>query len=96
MNEKERYMDEVDTKIKQWNARIDELKAKAEVAESQNRRAILEKVDELQRKRRELEQKVQKIRTAGEGAWSDLKNSTKKAVNDLEQGIQSAFSKLKE
>jgi len=95
MTEREQYVEDLNNKLKQWNTRIDELKAKADAAEEKKKRKILKQVEVLQKKRQNLENEIQKLKNAGEAAWSDMKGGAQKAVSDLEKGIQKAFSRLK-
>jgi hypothetical protein len=52
-------------------------------------------VDELQGKRKEAEEHLQKLKVASEEGWKELTRGTKKAIGSLNKSIENAVRKFK-
>jgi hypothetical protein len=73
MSQKEAYIQKLQAKFDQWDAEIAKLTAKAKQADADARVEYHERIDDLQTKRKEVEEKVDELRQAGDAAWEDLK-----------------------
>ena len=49
----------------------------------------------MQQKRKEVEERLTKVRHAGEDAWQDLKSGAQNAWDAMEEALRSAKSKFK-
>ena len=95
MSQKDAYVQKLHAKIDEWNAEIDKLKAKADQAEAESRLAYQKEIENLQQRRKEVEERLTKVRHAGEGAWQDLKSGAQDAWDTMEEALRSAKSKFK-
>ena len=94
MTRKDEYVQKLHTKLDEWSAEIDKLKAKADKAGAESRIEYQNQIKNLQQRRREAEKKVDELRSAGEGAWEDLKAGAELAWDAMEEAVKSARSKF--
>jgi hypothetical protein len=77
------------------NAEIDALEAKAEHAEAGARDAYRKQIAVLRAKQEEARTRLESLRTAGEGAWQDMKAGVEMAWEAIGEAIESAKSRIK-
>jgi uncharacterized coiled-coil DUF342 family protein len=95
MTTKDEYVQKLHAKLDEWSAEIDKLKAKADKAEAESRIEYQNQIQYLQQRRRAAEEKVEELRSAGEGAWEDLKAGVQLAWDAMDEAFKSARSKFK-
>ena len=95
MDEKKVYQQKLQAQLDAWKAKIDELKARAEEADSEARLIYLEEVKALDDTREEAEQKLGELCLASESAWDDLKHGVDSAWHKLGKAVESALSRFK-
>ncbi len=92
---KEAYLEKLQAKLKEWNAEIDKLKAKAAQSKADLKLEIDKRVGDLEAHRQEVENKIQQLRQAGESVWTDLKGGVQRAWEHLDEAVKSAAAKFK-
>ena len=95
MESKKAYQEKTEAQLKEWSAKIDLLKAKADKAKAEVKIKYYEKIEELRGGQETARQKLQKLKGSGEGAWEELKGGVDKALKDLKEGLNRALSKFK-
>jgi len=95
MGLKEAYQDKMEAQLKEWQTKIDLLKAKADKAQADQKVKYYEKVETLRMKQMAANEKLKEIRKASEGAWEDLKAGMEMAWEDLKLAIEEATKKFK-
>lgn len=90
MDEKLVYLEKMQAQLKDWTAKIDALIVKADKAAVGKRAEYQEQIRALQAKKKIAEERLQILRTAGEGAWRDAKEAMEKISGDL----RAAFKKF--
>lgn len=95
METKDAYKARIDAQLKEWSAKIAELKAKAEVAEASAKVEYVNQVEALRLKKEKAQAKLDELKKAGDEAWETLKAGVDQAVSDLKNSINSAVSKFK-
>jgi predicted nucleic acid-binding Zn-ribbon protein len=90
MDEKVVYLEKMQAQVKDWSAKIDALIVKADKAAVQKKARYQEQIRTLQAKKKIAEERLQILRTAGEGAWHDAKEAMEKISGD----IRGAFDKF--
>ena len=81
--------------IKEWNAQIALLKAKADRAKAEAKVGYYAKIEALQHKRDSARTKLQELKAAGDEAWEDLKAGAEKAWAEVKAAFHDAVSKFK-
>jgi uncharacterized coiled-coil DUF342 family protein len=95
MDSRDVYQEKMDAQLRQWDAQIAELRAKADKAKAQAKIEYLERVEEIRSKRDTAARKLEELKKTSDDAWADVKNGLEKAWKDLGSAIDSAFSRFK-
>lgn len=95
MSLKDAYIDKMEAQLREWGAKIDELKAKTDKAEAGAKIECMKQLDSLKAKRDAAQTKLGEIRAAGEEAWESLKTGVEGAWSELKAAIDGAASKFK-
>jgi hypothetical protein len=96
MTDKRRAFEEkLEAQMKEWNAQIDLLKAKADTAKAEAKVDYYAKIEALQHKRDTARTKLQELKSAGDEAWEDLKAGAEKAWAEVKKAFHDAASKFK-
>jgi len=89
------YEEKLDAQLKEWNAQIALLKAKAENAKADAKIDHYKTIETLQAKQDAARTKLQELRSAGDDAWEDLKAGAENVWTELKTAFQSAASRFK-
>jgi len=89
------YEEKLDAQLKEWNAQIALLKAKAENAKADAKIDHYKTIETLQAKQDAARRKLQELRSAGDEAWEDLKSGAENVWTELKTAFQSAASRFK-
>jgi hypothetical protein len=95
MDKRKAYEKKYEAQLKEWNAKIALLKAKADRSKAEAKIEHYRIIDTLARKRAEAETKLQELKAAGDEAWEDLKDGAEKAWAEVKAAFDSAASKFK-
>ncbi len=95
MDKKQVYQEKMEAQLKEWAAKIDELKAWADQAEAQQKLDYYEQVESLREKQDKARQKLEALRDAGEGAWEEIKAGVEMAWDDLSLAVDNAIMRFK-
>ena len=96
MKEKRKaYEEKLAAQLKEWSAQIALLKAKADNAKADAKIEYYKTVDALQHKQNEARVKLQELKTAGDGAWEDVKAGAEKAWAEVKTALHDATSRFK-
>ena len=95
MSKKQAYEEKLKAQLDGWNAKIDELKAKAKGAEADARIEYHETIEDLQEKRSDAKDKLQQLRQASDDAWEELKEGIEQAWSAMGAAINEAISRFK-
>ncbi|MGA7744049.1 MAG: coiled coil domain-containing protein [Polyangia bacterium] len=85
------HVGKMETQLKQWGARLDQIVAKAEKAGTEVNGERRKRVDELKAKYQAAQSKIGEFKAAGSEKWEVFKTGVETAWSDLE----AAFKKLK-
>jgi len=94
-NRKKAYEEKLDAQLKEWNAQIALLQAKANNAKADAKIEYVKTIEALQRKQHEARTKLQELKTAGDEAWEEIKAGAEKAWADFKTAIHDAASRFK-
>ena len=89
------YEEKLDAQLKEWNAKIALLKAKAENARAGVKIDYYKTIEELEHKRNKVKTKLQELKTAGDEAWEAVKTGAEKAWNEVKTALHDAVEKFK-
>jgi len=94
--EKRAYQEKIETQLKGFAAKIEELVAKGEKAKEEAKLKYAQQIEALRAKQESVRQKLQGLKEPGGAAWDDLKKGIDSAIGDLKVAVQSAVSRFKE
>ena len=89
------YEEKLDSQLKEWNAQITLLKAKAENAKADAKIDYYKAIEALERKHDKAKTKLQELQTAGDEAWEAVKTGAEKAWAEVKTAYHDAASKFK-
>jgi len=92
---KEAYEKKIEAQLKEWNADIDKLQARADSAEADAQLEYYQQIDDLRAKQEEAQTKLDELKEASDDAWEDLKAGVNSARDSLGDGLRSAISRYK-
>ena len=96
MTDKRRaYEEKLEAQMREWNAQIDLLKARADTAKAEAKVEYYARIEALQQKRDKARAKLQELKAAGDEAWEELKAGAEKAWAEVKSAIHDATSKFK-
>jgi len=96
MTDKRRAFEEkLDAQLREWNAQLALLKAKADTAKADTKVKYYETIEALQAKRDAAQAKLQELKAAQAGAWEDLKTGAERSWDEIKTAIHDAMSKFK-
>ena len=92
---KQAFQQKLEARIKEWDVKLAQLKAKAQAAKAEIRTEFEVELEALESKRAIAEEKLQELRQHGEWAWEDLKDGADKAWSELREAIERSASQFK-
>ncbi len=95
MEIQEAYKQKMAAQLKEWNAQIDLLKARAENAGADMTVKRAEVLHELSAKQRAAAEKMQELEKSTGAAWEQVKETADKIWEDLKAGVADAHAKFK-
>jgi uncharacterized coiled-coil DUF342 family protein len=93
MNMKNAYQDKMDARLREWQANIDALRARADQVSAEQRIKYYEEIESLRTKQQRVHEKLEVLRTAGTDAWEEVKTGVEVAWSDLQDAVQRARDK---
>ena len=97
MSEKEvktAYKKKMDARLKEWNAEIDKLQARAEEAGADAEMKYHAQLRELRSKRDALQEKLGHLQDKSGDAWDEMKTGVENAWSDLKKSLDRARDRL--
>ena len=94
MTMKKAYEQKLLSKLDEWSAEIDKLKAKADFAEADAQLKYYKQIEELRTMQEAAGQKLDELKQAGDDAWEDLKAGMDSAWDSLSSAVKSATSRF--
>ncbi|HEU18598.1 MAG TPA: DUF2254 domain-containing protein [Deltaproteobacteria bacterium] len=89
------FIDKLAAQLKQWDADIDKLEAKAEKAKAEAKADYQKQIEDLRDKKQTAKDKLDEVKQAGEEAWEELKSGAEEAFDTMKNAFQSAIAKFK-
>lgn len=94
MQNKDEYIQFLHRKLDEWNADIDRLRLKADIIEAEKKADLQSQIDMLKSKRRDVEERLSDLTSAGAEALEDMKSGLDLAWEATNNAFQSAVSRF--
>jgi hypothetical protein len=95
MDKKEAYRDLAKAQIKEWEAKIDLLKARGEKATAGAKIDMIKAVEKLQAEKNVVQKKIAEMMDSGGDVWEKLKDGIEKSMEDMKKSIDKTMEKFK-
>lgn len=95
MDKREAYRDLAKAQIKEWEAKIDLLKARGEKATAGAKIDMMNAVEKLQVEKNALQKRIVEMMDAGGDAWEKLKDGIEKGMEEMKKSIDKTVEKFK-
>jgi chromosome segregation ATPase len=95
MSTKQAYEQKLESKLDEWNAKIDVLKAKAKGVGADAKLKQEKAIKELERKQADAKGKLQQLKEEGENTWEKMKDGLEETVSDIESNLESVIEQLR-
>ena len=95
MSTKDDYQQRLQAQLHEWDAKIELMKAKAEKSRAEQKIAYREEIDSLKAKQQDLQDKLEELQAAGEGAWEEIKAGTESAWKELDASFRNAMDRFR-
>lgn len=95
MSTRDDYVRKMHVLLDKWNAEIDDLENRAELAEANLRDSYREQVAHLRARQQDAHAKLAAVRDASESAWEDLKAGLELARDAVGEAVESARTRFK-
>jgi hypothetical protein len=89
MGLKEAYQEKLEAQLKEWSAKFNELRAKAEMAKADAKIEIQKHLQTLQAKQEAAHQKLEELKKAGADTWEKAKPGLEQAMDGLKRAWES-------
>jgi predicted ATP-binding protein involved in virulence len=89
------YEEKLDTQLKEWDAEIALLKAKADSAKSDAKIDYYKTIEALEHKQDKAKTKFQELKASGDEAWEAVKGGAEKTWAEFKAAYHDAVSKFK-
>ena len=89
------YEEKLDAQLKEWNAQIALLQARADKAKAEAKIEYNKTIEALRQRQEEARARLHELKTAGDEAWEDLKTGAEKAWDEVRSAFHGAVSKFK-
>ena len=90
------YQEKAEAEMSIWNARIDELMAKAKIHRAEGKIAYYDQVDKLRAQRDSLADRLHEIKESTGDAWSELRQGFEESLRGLSVAFHSAIQRFGE
>ncbi|HKL54932.1 MAG: sll1863 family stress response protein [Roseovarius sp.] len=94
MDEKEAYQQKLNARLDEWKAEIEKMQAKAKSAEADAQLQYQEYIEDLKKRRANLEKELEELRDTQTAAWNDLKAGADKAWNAMSEAMDDAWRRF--
>jgi hypothetical protein len=95
MDKKEAYRDLAKAQIKEWEAKIDLLKARGDKATAGEKIDMIKAVEKLQAEKNVVQKKIAEMMDSGGDVWEKLKDGIEKSMEDMKKSIDKTMEKFK-
>lgn len=95
MASKEAYRKKLEAQLKEWDAKLDVLSAKAQKATADARINYENELESLKSKRAAAFRMLEDMGERGENAWEDMKDGVEKVWDEMSKAIEKVAARFK-
>lgn len=95
MATKAAYQKKLEAQLREWDAKLDQIGAKARVAAADARIGYENELESLNSKRAAAQKTVEELGKRGENAWEDLKDGAEKVWDEMGKATEKVVARFK-
>ena len=95
MKNREEYIDQMTTQLKEWSRKIDELEFKARAAKADAKIIYEQRIKDMKSKREAVNTRLQELKGAGGEAWEAMATGVEAAWDEFKHAFTEAKDKFK-
>lgn len=95
MATKEAYRQKLQAQLKEWDAKLDQLSAKAQKATADARISYENELESLKSKRAAAQNTLEELGRRGEHAWEDMKDGAEKVWDEMSKAMEKVAARFK-
>jgi hypothetical protein len=95
MATKEAYQQKLAAQLKEWDAKLDQLSAKAQKATAEARIKYENELEVLKGKRAAAHKKFEELGKRSENAWEDMKGGVENVWDEMNKAIEKLTARFK-
>ncbi|MBD3257113.1 hypothetical protein GF377_01675 [candidate division GN15 bacterium] len=92
MEKREVFIDQAESRLKEWHAEVNLLNAKAERASADVKADVYKRVENIKDMKQRLETRLEEVKRDTKREWEDLKIGVERAQHDLRTAIDDLAS----
>lgn len=98
MNEAKRraYREKADAELRAWNARVDQLLAKAQAMKASGKIQFHDKMERLREQRSRVNDKFDELKETGGETWNEIRENFEKAHRELSSAFHATIDAFRE
>ena len=85
------YKAEMRKTLEEWDAKIRDLRNRAENLASDKREEMMREIEAIVEKKQAIEERIEKAEQAGVDSWEELRDGLEHAAKDLQSSLDSAM-----
>jgi len=94
MGLKDAYQEKIEAQLKEWSAKLREMKAKADKATADAKIEMDKQIDHLRAQKDAAQQKLNEIKGASAESWETLKAGSEKTLGEMKKTWESMKAKF--
>ena len=94
MSDRSAYEQRLNAQLREWSARIDQLRARADKASADARIEYQNQLEALEARRQAAARTLDQLQRAGDDAWQELRAGAERAWRELQEAVNSAADRL--
>lgn len=95
MEKKEVYQQKIEGLVKEWDAKIEQLKAKAQQANADAKNHYMDMIEDVKARKAVMQARLHDLKRSGGGAWEEVKTGVEGALSELEEAYRKALAHFK-
>lgn len=94
--DRDAQIEKLKAQLNEWNAQMHKLEAQMREAQAEGRGRYQKYLDDVKEQQRQAQEQLDKLRHAGEGAWEDVLEGTRRAWEEYRKSLEKAWQRFRD
>lgn len=95
MDKRELYREKIESQLKEWRAKIDQLEGRLASLSSEAKEELKKDIQDLRSQKTVIREKWNELQKSGGEAWDRLTEGLEKASAELKEALEKALSRFR-